>query len=120
MNTKRTIATVAVTGALAFGGAGMAQAAPLESVGVVGGQNAGAIGGLVAAAVNLDRTVDVGQIQLVNVEGDVLSDIDVDVENNNVLNGLTVQALNENDIDVQDVVDVNIVDNVLVVVVDAL
>ncbi|WP_216699021.1 hypothetical protein, partial [Arthrobacter sp. 35/47] len=72
------------------------------------------------AAVNLDRTVDVDQIQLVNVEGDVLSDIDVDVENNNVLNGLTVQALNENDIDVQDVVDVNIVDNVLVVVVDAL
>ncbi len=69
---------------------------------------------------NLDRTVDVDQIQLVNVEGDVLSDIDVDVENNNVLNGLTVQALNENDIDVQDVVDVNIVDNVLVVVVDAL
>ncbi|WP_162148900.1 hypothetical protein [Arthrobacter sp. H20] len=69
---------------------------------------------------NLDRTLDVDQIQLVNVEGYVLSGIDVDVKNNNVLNGLTVQALNENDIDVQDVVDVNIVDNVLVVVVDAL
>lgn len=112
MKITRTLATAAVTGALAFGGAGMAQAAPA--------QNAGAVGGLVAAAVNLDRTVDIDQIRLVNINGDVLSDIDVDVTNNHVLNGLTVRALNNNDIDVQDVVDANVVDNVLVVVVDAL
>ncbi len=132
MNVKKTFAVSAMTGALVFGGAGMAQASPLDSVtdvtdvvagnSLLGGANnsSGAIGGLVAAAVSLDRTVDIEQIQLVNVEGDVLSDIDVDVTNNNILNGLTVQALNENDIDIQDVVDVNVVDNVLVVVVDAL
>lgn len=111
MKITRTLATAAVTGALAFGGAGVAQAAPA--------QNAGAAG-LVAAAVNLDRTVDIDQIQLVNINGDVLSGIDVDVTNVNVLSGLTVQALNNNDIDVQDVVDVNIEDNILVVVVDVL
>lgn len=113
MKIMRTLTTAAVTGALTFGGAGVAQAAPAQN-------NAGAVGGLVAAAVNLDRTVDIDQIQLVNINGDVLSNIDVDVTNNNVLNGLTVRALNNNDIDVQDVADVNIEDNVLVVVVDAL
>jgi hypothetical protein len=112
MDIKKTLSATALAGALAFGGAGMAHAAPA--------QNAGAIGGLVAAAVNVDRTVDIDQVRLVNINGDVLSDIDVDVSNNNVLNGITVQVLNNNDIDVQDVVDVNIVDNVLVVVVDAL
>lgn len=55
-----------------------------------------------------------------NVNGDVLRGIDVDVTAVNVLSGLTVQVLNNNDIDVQDVVDVRIEDNVLVVVVDAL
>ena len=112
MKVTQTLATAAVTGALAFGGAGMAQAAPP--------QNAGAAGGLVAAAVNLDRTVDIDEINLVNNNGEVLSDLDVDVQNNHVLSGITVQALNNNDIDVQDVVDVNVVDNVLVVVVDVL
>lgn len=107
MKITRTLATAAVTGALAFGGAGVAQAAP--------GQNANAAGGLVAAAVNADRTVDIEQIRLVSVGDDVLSEIDVDVTNNNVLTGLTIRALNNNDIDVQDVVDVEIVDNVLVV-----
>lgn len=112
MKITRTLATAAVTGALAFGGAGVAQAAPV--------QNANAAGGLVAAAVNLDRTVDIDQIRLVNINGDVLSNIDVDVTNNNVLTGLTIQALNNNDIDVRDLVDVTVVDNVLVVTVDVL
>lgn len=44
----------------------------------------------------------------------IIRNVDVDV--NNVLNGLTVQILNNNDIDVQDVADVTIVDNVLIVV----
>ncbi|MBG6185651.1 hypothetical protein IWX65_003632 [Arthrobacter sp. CAN_A214] len=112
MQITKTLATVALTGTLAFGGAGIAQAAP--------NQNAGAVGGLVAAAVNLDRTVDIDQIRLVDNDGNILSNIDVDVPVNNVLNGLTIQALNNNDIDVQDVVDVTIVDNVLVVLVDVL
>ncbi len=113
MQMKKTLATVALTGTLAFGGAGMAQAAPPN-------QTAGAIGGLVAAAVNVDRTVDIDQIRLIDNDGNILSNIDVDVPVNNVLNGLTVQALNNNDVDVQDVVDVNVIDNVLVVVVDVL
>lgn len=112
MRLTQALATATLTGVLALGGASAAQAAPL--------QNAGAVGGLVAAAVNLDRTVDIDEIRLVNINGDVLSNIDVDVRNNHVLNGLTVRALNNNDIDVQDVVDVTIVDNVLVVVVDLL
>jgi hypothetical protein len=109
---KKTLTTVALAGALTLGGAGMAQAAP--------NQTAGAIGGLVAAAVNVDRTVDIDQIQIFSPDGTLIDDINVDVDVNNVLNGLTVQLLNNNDIDVQDVVDVEIVDNVLVVVVDVL
>ncbi|TLM82981.1 hypothetical protein FDW83_11355 [Pseudarthrobacter sp. NamE2] len=112
MQITKTLATAALTASLAFGGAGIAQAAT--------NQNAGAVGGLVAAAVNADRTVDIDQIQLVNVNGDVLSNIDVDVPVNNVLNGITVNALNDNEIDVEDVLDVTVVDNVLVVVVDVL
>ena len=113
MQMKKTVTTLALTGTLVFGGAGVAQAA-------VPDQSATAIGGLVAAAVNVDRTVDIDQIRLVENDGNILSNIDVDVSVNNVLNGLTVNALNNNDIDVQDVVDVNVVDNVLVVVVDIL
>jgi hypothetical protein len=112
MQITKTLATAALTASLAFGGAGIAQAAT--------NQNAGAVGGLVAAAVNADRTVDINQIQLVTVNGDILSDIDVDVPVNNVLNGITVNALNDNNVDIQDVVDVTVVDNVLVVVVDVL
>lgn len=113
MQMKKTFATVALTGALTFGGATMAQAAAPN-------QEATAVGGLVAAAVNLDRTVDIDQIRLVDNDGNILSNIDVDVPVNNVLNGLTIKALNNNDIDVQDVVDVNVVDNVLVVIVDVI
>lgn len=40
--------------------------------------------------------------------------------NINVLNELTVQTLNNKDIDGQDVVDVTLVENVLVAVVDVL
>lgn len=109
---KKTLTTVALAGALTFGGAGMAQALP--------NQTAGAIGGLIAAAVNVDRTVDIDQIQILSPDGSINIIRDVDVDVNNVLNGLTVEILNNNDIDVQDVVDVTIVDNVLVVVVDVL
>ncbi|WP_461188661.1 hypothetical protein [Arthrobacter sp. Z4-13] len=91
MQITKTLATAALPASLAFGGAGMAQAAP--------DQNAGAVGGLVAAAVNADRT-DINQIQLVTVNGDILSNIDVDVPVNNVLNGITVNALNDNNVDV--------------------
>ena len=112
MKTTRTIATAALAGALAFGGAGVAQAAP---------QNAGAIGGLVAAAINLDRTVTIDTIQLVNVENnDIIDDVNVDVRNVNILRNVTIELLNDNDIDIRDVVDVTIEDNVLVVVVDVL
>ena len=111
MKTTRTIATAALAGALAFGGAGVAQAAP---------QNAGAIGGLVAAAVNLDRTVTIDSVRILTVEGGLIDDINVDVRNVNILRNVTINALNNNDIDIRDVVDVTIVDNVLVVVVDVL
>lgn len=84
----------------------MAQAAP---------QNAGAIGGLVAAAGHPDRTVTIDSVRILTVEGGLIDDINVDARNVNILRNVIVTALNENDIDLRDVVDITIEGNVLVV-----
>jgi hypothetical protein len=98
MRVKQGIAAATLAGALAFSGAGVAQAQ----------QNAGAIAGLAAVAAN----VDIDTIQIVQ-GNDIIDDVTVDVSNN--LNRLTIEILNENDIRLRDVVDVTVVGNVLVV-----
>lgn len=102
---KKTLTTVALAGALTFTGTGMAQAA--------NHQNAGAIGGLVAAAVNADRTIDIDSIRVLTNDGTIEVIDNITVSDNQVLNGLTIRALNN--IDINDVVDVDIIGNTTVI-----
>ncbi len=105
MNVRKLIAGATVATALTLGTLAPASAAPR--------QQAGAIGGLIAAVVQLQdlevRVVEVG-------------DVDVNVALQNVLNNnrILTDFLNNNDVNVEDVVDITIVDNVVFVLVDVL
>jgi hypothetical protein len=99
--TKKALTTVALAGALTFTGTGIAQAAHE--------QNAVALGGLVAAAINADRTIDIDRIEILTNDGEIRIIDDINISDNNVLNGLDIRALNN--IDIRDAVDVVIVGN---------
>lgn len=105
MNVRKLIAGATVATAVSLGTLAPASAAPR--------QQAGAIGGLLAAVV---------QVQDIQVEVIRIGDVDVNVALQNVLNNnrILTDFLNRNNINVEDVVDIRLVRNVVVVVLDVL
>ena len=102
LSTRRILAGAAVATALTLG----STAAPASAQAPT--QQAGAVGGLVAAVVQAQN------IEIITVETG-----DINVELQNILNNNRVLTnfLNNNDINIEDVVDITIVDNTVQVVV---
>lgn len=108
MNVRKKIAGGVVATAMA--GGTLFGAVP---AGAQQSQDAGAIGGLLAAVVQAqDITVTVVEVD----------DVEVDVAVQNVLNNnrILTNFLNNNNINVEDVVDIEVVDNTVFVFVDVL
>ncbi len=106
MIVSKGLATAAIAGALSFGVAAPAAAAPTNTA-------AGGAAGLIAAVIQLqDVEVTVVDIDEVNVA------VENVLNNNDVLNNAFQNFLNNNDVDVnvEDVIDVAILDDGSVVV----
>ena len=102
LSTRKILAGAAVATALTLGATAGPAAAARPT------QQAGAVGGLVAAV------VQTGDIRIVTVETG-----DINVELQNILNNNRVLTdfLNNNDVNIEDVIDITVVDNVVQVVV---